>query len=223
MARDLQYSVGKGRSGRGKTVDRHVDPNDRNQVAIMDSEKPTGTRGGDKAAGGISARRRRLLKGTVAATPLLLTAVSRPVLGGGVCTPSGFLSGNLSHATHHVTCGGRSPGYWKKNCPHHHRNRLFRDIFGGNWRDVHGDEWTPDPTLFTVLWMTGSEDLYEFGAHAVAAWLNAVQLSDYVMREDEVWEVVNQVIHKLMYTDPVSGRTMDAEETVYFFSGTFDI
>jgi len=61
--------------------------------------------------------RRRILKGAAVAAPLMMTVASRPVLGMGArCTPSAWVSGNLSdHGKELRSCGGRSPGYWKNH------------------------------------------------------------------------------------------------------------
>ena len=62
--------------------------------------------------------RRRILKGAAAAAPLMMTVASRPVLGMGTrCTPSAWVSGNLSDhgKDRHLSCGGRSIRYWKSH------------------------------------------------------------------------------------------------------------
>src|SRR5581483_975329 len=61
-----------------------------------------------------SEARRRLLHGGVGATPLLLTLVSRPVLGQQCTTPSGFVSMPTSVHGAPQTCLGRTPGFWKQ-------------------------------------------------------------------------------------------------------------
>ena len=62
--------------------------------------------------------RRRLLQGGVGAAPLLMTLVSRPVLGHGFqcTTPSGFVSMPTSGHGQPLFCDGLSPGFWKQ--PH---------------------------------------------------------------------------------------------------------
>ena len=73
----------------------------------------------DEPKGALPARgRRRLLQGGVGAAPLLLTLVSRPVLGTGgggfQCrTPSGFVSMPTSGHGKPLICRGVSPGFWK--------------------------------------------------------------------------------------------------------------
>ena len=62
-----------------------------------------------------SAGRRRLLQSGLAAAPVLMTLVSRPVLAQrtGMCqSPSGFVSLNASNAGRSVSCTGHSPTYW---------------------------------------------------------------------------------------------------------------
>ena len=58
--------------------------------------------------------RRRFVQGGVGATPVLMTLVSQPVLGGAQCySPSGHVSMNTSRNAKFGICSGRTPGYWK--------------------------------------------------------------------------------------------------------------
>jgi hypothetical protein len=56
--------------------------------------------------------RRRLLQGGLAAAPVLMTLVSRPVLAQQCTTPSGYVSLNASTAGRGVACSGHMPSYW---------------------------------------------------------------------------------------------------------------
>jgi len=59
--------------------------------------------------------RRRFVKSGLAATPVLMTLVSRPVLGQQCLSPSAFCSGNLSAPNAGAEpCNGVTPGYWKQ-------------------------------------------------------------------------------------------------------------
>jgi hypothetical protein len=58
------------------------------------------------------ATRRRFLQGGLAAAPVLMTLVSRPVLAQQCTTPSGFVSLGASTAGRGVTCMGHMPAYW---------------------------------------------------------------------------------------------------------------
>jgi hypothetical protein len=75
---------------------------------------PSGSDQPSPAGGDPSASRRRLLQGGLAAAPVLMTLVSRPVLGQ-VQTPSAFCSGNASVQLRNAALSaGRSPGFWKQ-------------------------------------------------------------------------------------------------------------
>lgn len=64
----------------------------------------------------VAPSRRRLLHGGLAAGPVLMTLVSRPVLGTVACvTPSAFVSGNASAALGAPVCLGLSPDQWVDN------------------------------------------------------------------------------------------------------------
>ena len=81
-----------------------------------------GTSGGSGLASNVesvrSAGRRRLLQAGISASPVVMTVLSRPVLAqtGQFCqSPSGFVSGNLSHTQTGPGCMGRQPDYWLHN------------------------------------------------------------------------------------------------------------
>jgi len=62
-----------------------------------------------------AANRRRLLRGGLAAAPVLLTLASRPVLGQTCTSISGMMSGNTSSpGGRAVVCSGLSPSFWKQ-------------------------------------------------------------------------------------------------------------
>lgn len=126
--------------------------------------------------------RRRLLRGGIAATPVLMTLVSRPALGwgggGGVCTtPSGFVSMPTSQPGKQSYCLGRTPGYWKQ--PQHfddwvkpfypttttkHNATLFKDWFTPT-------PYSPGTTFLDVLKLTGGPP-NDVARHIVATVLN---------------------------------------------------
>lgn len=135
----------------------------------------------------------------------MLSLKARPVLGGGGCTVSGLLSGNLSGPA--PSCEGCTPGYWKNHpgswpAPYDpgtcgagkgkgagcntpggwSGGTRFADVFGAGGlahfslspatgAAIGGD--LSRLTLMQVLHLTGGEDPYKLGAHAVAALLNA--------------------------------------------------
>lgn len=76
--------------------------------------------GATSPAQSVNESRRRFGKSGVAASGVILTLASRPVLAGWEClSPSGFQSGNLSTHVRPPLCEGRTPGYWqaKKGWP----------------------------------------------------------------------------------------------------------
>lgn len=59
--------------------------------------------------------RRRLIRGGLAAAPVLMTLANRPAFGANGATPSAFGSINASRPDTGVEISGRSPGYWKNH------------------------------------------------------------------------------------------------------------
>ena len=178
--------------------------------------------------------RRYFVKGLIAASPVVMTLSSRSALAAEVCTVSGHFSGNLSDARDPDYCAGLSPGAWKNELRGstsayntQFETVTFKDVFGLNWYGS-GLNWDTlpngSPTLAQVLDFGGApEDRYEFGAHAVAAYANAVFLypHSYKMTPDDVKTMIHAVLTMGYYTDPSSGLTLDAEEMVSFIAGTF--
>src|SRR5512135_285927 len=141
--------------------------------------------------------RRRLLRGGLGAAPVLLTLVSRPVLGGqwrvvggggggnwggGKCTtPSGFVSMPTSHPGQTYYCSGRTPGYWKQ--PQHYSSWVPPYYpTTTSWPNKHNatkftdvfspSPYPPDTTFLQVLELQGGPP-DDVARHVVAAVLNA--------------------------------------------------
>ncbi|GAA5178802.1 hypothetical protein GCM10025771_18870 [Niveibacterium umoris] len=135
---------------------------------------------------GVSESRRRLLvRGGMAAGPVILTLTSGPVLGGlnpGECiSPSQTLSGALSHRGTKVgKCNGRSPGYWKtcsaSNWPIP-QTTPFHSIFAvgtlEGTRFFNGDG--SMMTMIQVLTVLGYVDPYRVAFHCIGAYLNILK------------------------------------------------
>ena len=173
-----------------------------------------------KATGEPDSSKRRLIKGVAKAAPVVMAVSSKPALAN-FCTVSGFLSGNLSNHDDQHYCGGRSPGYWMNHVTPEMKDVTFKEVFGDNWYGDTGT-WMGEPTLYQVLKMNGHEDRYQFGAHAVAAYQNALKFSDYPMSIYDVGDIVSQVLVTGYYTSPGTGQTLDAQQVVDFFYQTFD-
>ncbi len=161
-------------------------------------DAPTGT----AAPGSVVEGRRRLLRGSLATGPVLMSLTSRAVAtgggGGGNCTPaSSFASVNLSRPDRTYTCGGRTPGYWKQECkfwdwPDGYipsstpttgctgGNANYTPPYGGQatrFNDVFGSAGGyPGQTLVQVMSLPGNDMGRDaLARHIVAALLNAAK------------------------------------------------
>lgn len=133
---------------------------------------------------------RRKLNGAALGVAAVFTLASRPVWAN-QCTISGMASGNLSTPGGEV-CAGCTPGYWLNHpmnwpAPYTAGTCLKCQATGsGNKCKEWANDGTPFPfpsthyagkSMMQVLAMTGREDPYQLGAHAVAALLNSA--ADY--------------------------------------------
>lgn len=172
------------------------------------------------------AARRRLLQGGLAAAPVLMTLISRPVLAQQCQTPSGFCSGNASVAVGAgPICAGRTPGYWKqsqwfgswKQPPYYpttvgghsgHKATLFDAVFTPHY---HGK------TLLDVLEMGGGPP-DNVARHVVAALLNAAAGWTPTLTVAMVRGIWNEYITK-GYFEPTAGvHWGDAQIVSYLVS-----
>jgi hypothetical protein len=87
------------------TIKEHPDGKMAEQSLPQDAASP---------AQSVDESRRRFGKSGLAASGVILTLASRPVLGCWDClSPSGFQSGNVSYHGQPPQCEGRTPGYWQ--------------------------------------------------------------------------------------------------------------
>lgn len=136
------------------------------------TDTPSSTEPPSPSGGDLKASRRRLLQGGLAATPVLMTLISRPVLAQSTCTtPSGFVSANASHPGAPV-CSGNGPTTWYNN-----RNTSWPSPYKPN--DNFKKYFTPDlmlpgnnnPKLEDVV--NPSQTTNAVARYVVAALLNA--------------------------------------------------
>lgn len=191
----------------------------------------------------VSVERRRLIKG-VATGSVLMTVANRPAMGAW-CTPSAWVSGNLSQPDKlRKTCGGRSPGFWRtrvERWPSRYSPGTCATSTPGTCTS-YNDDGTPfhmalinaaglrgvfygttfgTRTLMQVLWLEGSGDPYRLGAHIIAGLLNAATVPDYGMNENMVKEIWRQ-IEMQGYYQPSVGDPMYPQDVVKFLQNTFD-
>jgi hypothetical protein len=141
--------------------------------------------------------RRRLVGGGLGAAPLLMTLVSRPVLGQETClSTSAHLSGPTSHPHEQHVCSGGSPSYWSQ--PQNFKEWPSPYQPHGTQPTTHGasaslgssstllsptatlfsatfspSPYPPETTFLTVLTMGGPSN--DVARHLVAAQLNVAK------------------------------------------------
>ena len=179
----------------------------------------------DKKISGLSdkglenAGRRRFARSGVAASGIIATLVSRPVLATVCKSPSAALSGNLSNHHAPTACEGRSPGYWKNhswpipNC----ETVLFRSVFTVPYS-------SKTPSFYTITMMNllthQSFDRDNFGMHLVAAYLNFMSgKSPFldVSRLQSMWTE----IRSRGYFEPTAGVKWYRQQCVAYIQKTF--
>lgn len=170
--------------------------------------------------------RRRLLQGGLAAGPVLLTLVSRPVLAQQCQSPSAFCSGNASVAAGAgPICAGRTPGYWKQpqwfgswRPPYYpttvggqggHQATLFNTVFTPHYSGQ---------TLLDVLGMGGGPP-NDVARHVVAALLNAAAGLTPVLTVAAVKGIWSEYITK-GYFEPTAGVQWGDAQIVSYLEST---
>lgn len=156
--------------------------------------------------------RRRFTKAGLAASGVMVTLASRPVLG---CTttdaPSGFVSGDVSHRGQTQGSCGVSPGYWKNHTdwPPPMKPDAGNGKPSQNKHGLTGDN--NDGTLFSSVFdCTKSRsapyaaiamsdlldhqafDVSNLGMHCVAAYLNALAGMTPFLPANEIVKMFNQ-------------------------------
>jgi len=197
-----------------------------------DSSVPSKTRPRDEA-------RRRWLRGGLGTTPLLLTLVSRPVLGVVCTSPSGFASMPTSTQGTPQNCIGRTPGYWKQtqkffdwpSPPYYpvtttgaggHAATTFNSVFG-----------TPSPysSSTTFLDVLKTEDSMapngppdDVARHIVAELLNVQKGYVTVLTKAQVINIWKSYMNTgggtVGYFEPTAGVRWDHTEIVNYLTST---
>jgi hypothetical protein len=140
------------------------------------TDTPSSTEPPSPSGWDLKASRRRLLQGGLAAAPVLMTLISRPVLARQCQTPSGYVSANASTAGRAVSCIGVSPDGWKnatnRDWPEGFpRNRPFNSFFNSPpYPPFNGP---PPTTLLDVLNLPATAPINDVARLIVAALLNA--------------------------------------------------
>lgn len=171
--------------------------------------------------------RRRVLK-AAATAPVLMTLVSRPVLGGQCVCPSGYLSNAASHTGKTPTsCSGLSPTAWASNTswptPYHATTKNGRNgydatlyhcvVTGLNGYTFSGD------TLRGVLQLSDDGGTRSLGRYTAAALLNARKGLTPVLTETTVRQMWNDCISKGYY-EPTAGVHWGAAQIITYIKST---
>lgn len=186
----------------------------------------------------INPSRRRFTKSGLAASGVILTLASRPVLANlGVCkSPSGYLSGNVSAQGDPLYCDGRSPEHWMSNPqswsgyePGTKRaptgssqsaNQLKEWVGGTKFEDAFGSSYFNEYSMMQVLWMK-DQDPYQIGGHCVAALLNAAAGFTPPSALDEA-KVINMFLEwETGVFHPTAGVDWDGNDIVHYIQSTF--
>ena len=175
------------------------------------------------------ANRRRLLQGGLAAGPVLMTLISRPVLATpGALTPSAFASGNVSLAAQGVATTGRTPGYWKQSQHYSSWKPPFYPTTlqgpGGHKATLFDAVCTPQyagKTLLDVLEMGGGPP-NDVARHIVAALLNAAAQWTSVPSIQTVKGIWSEYVQK-GYFEPTAGAKWDHTQIVTYLQSTMPL
>jgi hypothetical protein len=177
------------------------------------SAEPPATRGADPS-------RRRLLQGGLAAAPVLMTLVSRPVLAQQCTTPSGYVSANASTAGRGVACTGRTLGYWKNSQnfsswpPPYQTTTLFNSVFNNPPYGPFAGK-----TLLDVLQLTGGAPINDVARLIVAALLNAAAGLTPVLTVQAVKDIWGEYSTTLSFS-PFAGASWNHDELVDYLLTT---
>jgi hypothetical protein len=185
-----------------------------------------------KAAGRF-ALRRRLIRGGLAAGPVLMTVASRPVMAQDCTTSSAHTSLSGSRQVTTASCNGGSPAYWISQTPAQTTKQtsyLMEARGAGQPATTFGSIFTSlygygDLSLLQVL-QAGHSALDKSGlaAHLVAAVLNAQAgftppsvLS--VGKAQDIWADYN----RLGYFEPTAGVRWDSAQTIDWLKTTMPL
>ena len=158
------------------TSQNHQDLNSSEAVPAGANSDPAVRQDGRQAA------RRRLLKGGLAAAPVVLSVASRPVHAAGVCVnPSGFISVPTFKSRHPnaTVCSSNGPTYWKNlslaSWPQMPGSNPAASLAGVTFVSVFGSAATGMDPSSTVRAVLVSGNSTPFAQYCIAAYANSVK------------------------------------------------
>jgi hypothetical protein len=186
------------------------------------TDKPSGTELPSPSGGDPKASRRRLLQGGLAAAPVLMTLVSRPVLAVQCTTPSGYVSLNASTAGRGVNCTGHTPAYWANPVNFSQWPPGFIPQVPPGPLTRFNAQFEPDlpmnPTLLAVLGFTGSPT-NDVARYVSAALLNAAAGLTPVLSAQTVKHIWSEFA-TVGHFSPSSGASWNASEIIEYLLTT---
>jgi len=176
----------------------------------------------DKKVSGLSekgpenAGRRRFARSGLAASGIIATLTSRPVLATVCKSPSGSLSGNLSNHHQDTVCEGRSPGFWKNHkWPGLSKDTLlFRSVFTVSSSSSPLYDMTMRDVLYT------KDDKHNLAMHLVAGYLNYTTGRSPFLDTSRLQAMWNE-LQLTGYFTPTAGKQWNAEQVVSYIQSTF--
>lgn len=164
------------------------------------------------------ASRRRFAKAGLAASGVILSVVSQPGMACSICTsPSGSLSGGLSHHGPAPVCSGKPPSYWQGcsswpgGCQ---GSTLFRTVF-----HVPSSKSQYYPPSFKEVFENPIFDTTGLGSCLAAAYLNASAGLTSYLTPGTVQSIFQEWQTSGFYT-PSAGVKWDATQIVAYLEGT---
>ncbi len=204
-------------------MDREDQPVKPRPPGGADSATPQGRNAAGRRRGW---SRRRFGRTLIAGAPILMTLPGGAVRAatGGLCTASGWASGNTSRHPE-WECGGVSPGYWGNpgggggvSLWEDHHDELYFSAYGFNPGLSHPV--FNGKTLMEVLYLGGGHSA-RFGRFSATALLNAKYIQAYALSEAQVREIVETTIRDGYYTTS-TGERLSEEEVATFLESTWD-
>ena len=167
--------------------------------------------------------RRRLLHGGIAGAPVVLTLVSRPVLGSVGCTPCsayGSLGGSL--ATKNLTsCSGISPTAWVSLATWptpYYPNGQDATLYHCPTTGLSGSTFSTN-TLRHVMNLSDDGSIRTLGRYIAAALLNAKSGKTATLTETTVRQMWNDVMATGSF-EPTAGVSWGPSQIVAYIKST---
>ncbi len=166
--------------------------------------------------------RRQFATSGLAVSGVILTLVSRPVLGATVCvSPSGFISGNTSTHGDLPVCDGRSAGFYLDPSRNLDLSAQFRTMFPTASESAYKNKALS--FILTTPWTTNPQNLsvptQNLLKHLVVAILNARSGKTPFLTEATIKSIFDEW-QAIGTFSPTAGVAWDASQIINYLSQT---